>query len=89
MFTLPEVAFFHKEGLLFEPVANAFESFCRTAFADQLRHGRQQTIRVPSLLDESRALNIQHFEGENCIRNIISEMDSWSKTALPFFEGNV
>lgn len=88
MFTLPEVAVFHRQSLLFAPVANAFESLCRTIFAEQLRQGRRRRIYVPSLIDEGRALELQLPEDLDCIRHIAAEMP-WSKSALPFFEGDI
>jgi hypothetical protein len=48
-FTLTEMATFFERGMLFPPVANAFQSFCRRLLAFQLKSGREQDLRLPSL----------------------------------------
>lgn len=88
MFTLPEVATFHREDRLFTPVANAFESFCRTILADQLRYGRKPTVAFPSLLDESSGITVHLPSDIDCVRDIISAMP-WSTSTIPFFEGYI
>jgi len=82
LFTLPEVAIFHREGLLFTPVANAFEALCRRIFAEQLRHGRRRRIELPSLIDESQVFELTLPDDLNCIREIATTMP-WSKSAPP------
>lgn len=85
MFTLREVAIFHRKGHLFTPVANAFECLCRNLLAEHLLHGRRKIVKVPSLLDESKMLEINLGPNSNDLRKIVSSMP-WSKTAIPFFE---
>jgi hypothetical protein len=88
MFTLPELGVFHKERMLFTPVANAFEALCRSIFNEQLHYGRRRRIRFPSLIDEGRTLELQLPEDPDCMRQIVTAMP-WSKSALPFFEGEI
>jgi hypothetical protein len=88
MFTLPEVAAFHRQRRLFTPVANAFESFCRTILADQLRYGRKPTVTFPSLLDESSSMTLQLPPDIDCMQTIVGEM-RWSTSTIPFFEGDI
>jgi hypothetical protein len=88
MFSLSEVAAFHGAGLLFTPVANAFESLCRTLLADQLRYGRQRTVYVSSLLNESRMPPLELPEDIDSLRRIVTAIQ-WSPTAIPFFEGEI
>jgi ADP-ribose pyrophosphatase YjhB (NUDIX family) len=88
MFTLSEVAAFHREGRLFTPVASAFESFCRTILADQSRYGRKPMVVFPSLLNERTVINVPLPEDIDCVRNTVHSMQ-WSKSTLPFFEGDI
>lgn len=88
MFTLTEVAVFHRKGLLFTPVANAFESLCRMILARHLLHGRDRIIQVPKLLDEREMLDVNLGTNGNNLRKIVSVMPL-SKTAIPFFEGRI
>jgi hypothetical protein len=88
MFSLPEVAAFQREGLLFTPVSNAFESLSRTLLADQLRYGRQRTVYLSSLLNESRMPPLELPEDIDSILHIVNDME-WSPTAIPFFEGEI
>jgi hypothetical protein len=88
MFTLPEVAIFHRAGLLFAPVANAFESFCRCLFAEQVRRGRHRTVQVPSLTDDTQTFTI-HLPSDDTIHDVATAIRPWSRTAIPFFEGMI
>ena len=88
MFTLTEVAAFHRKGLLFTPVANAFESLCRLILAQHLLHGRGRIIKVPNLLNEREMLDVDLGPNSNNLRKIVSTMPL-SKTAIPFFEGRI
>jgi hypothetical protein len=88
MFTLSEVEVFYQEHRLFTPVENAFEALCRTIFTEQLRHGARRRILFPSLIDESRMLELQLPEDPDCIRKIVGRMRS-NRSALPFFEGDI
>jgi hypothetical protein len=88
MFTLPEVEVFYRADRLFTPVENAFEALCRTIFTEQMRHGPRRRILFPSLIDESRMLELQLPEDPDCIRNIVGRMRT-NRSALPFFEGDI
>jgi hypothetical protein len=88
MFSLSEVAIFHEQGLLFTPVANAFESLCRTLLADQLRYGRQRSVHLPSLLAEDQMPTLELPADVDELRRIVSRLP-WSPTAIPFFEGEI
>ncbi len=88
LFTLAEVAIFHKEGRLFTPVANAFESFSRTIMADHARYGRKPTAFFPSLLDERSAISLHLPDDLDCVREVVRDMQ-WSRSTLPFFEGDI
>jgi hypothetical protein len=88
LFTLSEVATFHREGRLFTPVANAFESFCRTVLADQLRYGRKSYMTFPSLLNEREVISLRLPDELDCVREVVRDMH-WSSSTLPFFEGEI
>jgi len=88
MFTLTEVAAFHQNGDLFTPVANAFESLCRTLLAEQLLHGRRRTIHLPNLLNARQTLKVELGANATNLPRIVSTM-TWSKMAMPFFEGRI
>jgi hypothetical protein len=88
LFTLSEVARFHREGRLFTPVANAFESFCRTVLADQSRYGRKSYVTFPSLLNERDVISLRLPDELDCVREAVRDMQ-WSSSTLPFFEGDI
>lgn len=89
MFSFSDVAVFFNRKLLFAPVANAFESFCRATFSDQLRHGHRKVLWVPSLVDEGRMLSLELPRGIESVWRTVAALHPWSKTALPFFEGGI
>lgn len=88
LFTLSEVATFHKDGRLFTPVANAFESFSRTVLADQARYGRKSRVTFPSLLNEREVISLHLPEDLDCVRDVVRDMH-WSASTMPFFEGDI
>jgi len=88
MFSLSEVAAFHRNELLFTPVANAFESLCRTLLADQLRYGRQRIVHLSNLLNEGQMPPLELPEDTDSIRRVVTDLQ-WSPTAIPFFEGEI
>jgi hypothetical protein len=88
-FDVEEMATFHRENLLFAPVASAFEVFCRIALAEQLMNGRRRTISFPSLLDETLELRVRLPDSQSSLVEAVAKMGNFTKTALPFFEGEL
>jgi hypothetical protein len=88
-FDIEEVAWFHSKGLLFRPVANAFEAFCRRALAYEAKNGMHDSLRVPSLFRSEAPLDIRWISRNGGMRTVMAGMSHWSGTALPFFEGSI
>lgn len=88
MFSLSEMAAFYNRGLLFKPVANAFEAFYRRMVEYEASRGRNRSVRFPSLLNDSRMLEII-WHNQPPPTQITDMIGDWARTALPFFEGGV
>ncbi|TCO13513.1 hypothetical protein EV652_12654 [Kribbella steppae] len=87
MFTLDEMAWFHRSGLLFQPVANAFESFCRKVVAVEVIDGPQASVRLPALFSRDGPLEVPLAVRGGEVRSVLDSFSKSSRTALPFYEG--
>lgn len=87
MFTLDEMAWFHRHGLLFQPVANAFESLCRRVVAVEVIDGPQSSVRLPALFSRDRPLEVPLAVRSGEVRSVLDSISKSSGTALPFYEG--
>jgi len=85
-FTLAEMLRLHHRGVLFRPVSNAFEAFCRTVLAHSATQGMSPTWPAPSLQGNGDTLEVPVSFTPRTLAEAVQGLPSWSSSPLPFFE---